>query len=387
MATKRALPAGIRELPDGTFRVRRQVRGSRQDRRAKTYDDAMAIYRDMFADNARATAPDRRMTVGRLVAHYVEQREDLAASSRRSFESLIRNYIAPRPIAKIRIVDLAEEDVVLFLRQLRKATGTRTGRPLSPQTVAQVRKLLSAAMAQAERTGQVPRNPVRLARGPQVIRQPIEPPTVAEMKLIRGAVVASPYAALYAVMMQTGMRLGEALALRWREVVLDGPRPYVAVTGTLDEATGIRRERPKTDSSVRRLRLQPSLILALKGRRAIQDKDRRRAGRAWHDRDGLVFTTRTGRPVYGKNLRGHLERAAASSGATTARLDRGVTTKLRWHDFRHAWATLALEAGVPLHTVSQLLGHRSITITANTYGHVTDAMRDEAADRVARVLG
>jgi integrase len=383
----RKLPAGVSELPNGTYKVRRMVAGKRIDRRARDYDAAMIIYRELYGSKA-ATRVEHRLSLERWLYRYLTTRDDLAPSSKRTYESLIRNYIHGTAFASRPIEELDDDAVRDFLRSLAGQVGTRTGRTLSPTTVRQVRKLLTGALGDAETRGKITRNPVRGVKLAKAPKAKITPPTAAEMATIATALAGHRYAPILAVARLTGCRIGEILALRWQDVRLDGERPYLEITGTLDHTTKLRRDIPKTDASYRRLRIPTrSLVMALRNVQALQISERERAGRRWHDRDGLVFTTPTGNAQDAHNLLRVLQRVAEQTGVEAQRHDRGAVDPLHVHDYRHAYATIALEAGVPIELVAKLLGHSSIRVTADTYGHVTDRMTDDAADAIAVALG
>ncbi|MDQ3345882.1 MAG: tyrosine-type recombinase/integrase, partial [Chloroflexota bacterium] len=92
---------------------------------------------------------------------------------------------------------------------------------------------------------------------------------------------------------------------------------------------------------------------------------------------GLVFCTADGSPLHSVNVTLGFQRALRRLGLP----------RRRFHDLRHTFATLALEAGEDLAMVSRALGHASVAITADTYMHVTPAMRDGLAARMEAVLG
>jgi integrase len=91
---------------------------------------------------------------------------------------------------------------------------------------------------------------------------------------------------------------------------------------------------------------------------------------------GLVFTTRHGRPLEGARI----------TRDFTAILMRANLPHQRFHDLRHACATFMLAQGVPLRVVSEWLGHSQIGLTADTYGHVLSAAKQEAANRMQALL-
>ena len=133
----------------------------------------------------------------------------------------------------------------------------------------------------------------------------------------------------------------------------------------------------KTDGSRRSIALPDSVVKALKARRVKQAEERLAAGSEWKD-SGLVFTTATGQAVEPKVL--HREYKSLLQKAK-------LPTTLRFHDLRHSAASLLLAQGIHPRAIMELLGHNSITVTMNVYGHVMPAMMREAADKMDAILG
>jgi integrase len=121
--------------------------------------------------------------------------------------------------------------------------------------------------------------------------------------------------------------------------------------------------------------LDAGTIAALKSHRASQLEQRLALGAGWRDHD-LVFTKVDGSPLHPERFSREFDR----------RVLRWSLPRVRLHDLRHTWATLALEAGVPAKVVSERLGHANISITLDVYSHVNEAMGAGAAERVASVI-
>jgi integrase len=132
---------------------------------------------------------------------------------------------------------------------------------------------------------------------------------------------------------------------------------------------------PKSDKSIRTVALPPVVIDALSAHRASQNRERLRTGKK-KAVSAFVFTTRGGEPV---------DRFVAIRYFRRA-LERAGLPMIRFHDLRHTAATLMLEQGVPLSTVSAILGHSGIQITADLYGHVLASMKHTAAAKIAAAL-
>lgn len=217
------------------------------------------------------------------------------------------------------------------------------------------------------------RNVAVLVDPPAMARVELHPLTADEARRFLASVAGDRLGPLYTVAVATGARQGELLALRWDAVDLDGGT--LAVLGTLRRGTSDVAE-PKTERSKRTLVLSAIAIAALRAQRVRQVEERLAAGRRWHD-EGFVFTTSTGGPLDSRNVTQSLQHALARAGLP----------QQRFHDLRHAYATLMLEAGEELAVVSRSLGHSNLSTTADVYAHLTRTMQDRSAARMDGILG
>lgn len=157
-----------------------------------------------------------------------------------------------------------------------------------------------------------------------------------------------------------GLRPGEAAGLTWRCVDLDGPHPVIRVHASLRRTSaGMVLVDPKTPTSRRTLALPDAAVQALTDQRQRQASDQRAPGSAGSDDLDLVFTGQSGTPLDPSNVRRALARIAGQAGLEN----------LHPHLLRHATASLLSAAGVPLEDISDTLGHRSVSVTAQIYRH------------------
>ncbi|WP_211229363.1 tyrosine-type recombinase/integrase [Nakamurella lactea] len=245
---------------------------------------------------------------------------------------------------------------------------------VSAATVIKVHGVLRNALGDAERMDLVPRNvakAVRPASLPRTERRALTPDEAG--RLLR-SLNGDRLEAVFVVAIGTGLRRGEILGLRWSDVDLDTRSLFVrqAVQRSGGE---LRFVAPKTHRSTRPVPLPRFVVTALQNHRARQAAERLVAGPLWHDAD-LVFTTQIGTPLEPRNINRRFD---------VARKDADLTW-LRLHDLRHAFATFLLDQGEELRTVMDLLGHSTIRLTADTYGHVLPSRAAHAADLLDGVL-
>jgi integrase len=240
------------------------------------------------------------------------------------------------------------------------AAKLRSG--LSWKTVKHLRTSFGTILGAAEMWDLIESNPVRKTRLPRRGPQPEKAPIVPEQVRKLLDALAEPSRSLASLLVFTGLRVGEALALRWRDVDLEAGLLRVRQTvyeGHFDE--------PKTRRSNRTVPLAELCVQILAARRP-----------AVANPDALVFSTRNGSPLSRRNLlRRQLTPMAEALGIVGA----------NWHWLRHANATLLDAVGTPLGTVQALLGHSSAEVTREVYLHSLPADAKRAVAGVEKLIG
>ena len=176
---------------------------------------------------------------------------------------------------------------------------------------------------------------------------------VEQRELIK--VTKPGYKMLFHLALHSGLRKGELLGLQWESVDLDTGTIYVREQFSHGAVTT-----PKTDAGLRYVPIDPETMKQLKRWRAV-------ARRAVDSLD-LVFPTSTGHHQSASNVN--------SRGFKPTLKRAGLPSSIRFHDLRHTYASMAIAAGVPLNDVKMVLGHSSISVTADIYGHLVDSSHD-----------
>ncbi|MEZ0352390.1 tyrosine-type recombinase/integrase [Mycobacterium sp. pR1184] len=334
--------------------------------------------------DAGAPVKDASRSVGDWLAHWRQTTlaaSDRAASTRTLYEMLSRRHLEPGPFGAITLDKLRPSDIESLVLKMRTKTKPGRGenaepvRALSDSTIRQTYTVLRSALDGAVRDGLLARNPAAQVRRPGVERQEARHLDAEAVTLVLKAAAESRYHAALVLIASTGLRKGEALALRWDKVDLDAG--VLRVAATISRVAGrLVISEPKTARSRRTVPLSPAVIAMLRKHKAAQAADRLRAANQWQD-SGLVFTTEFGGPVDPRNLLRVIEVAARTAGVA----DVGV------HTLRHSAAVAWLESGVHIKAVADLLGHSSIAITGDVYGHTSDDTARAAVDALAGRLG
>ena len=195
-----------------------------------------------------------------------------------------------------------------------------------------------------------------------------------EVGLLLEAAKASPFYPIIVTAVNSGLRQGELLGLRWRDVNLD--LAFLSVSQVLYKRRGICEfKEPKSDHSRRKVNLTPTLALFLRDCRNRREAEQIRLG-SLLTLDDLVFSNIEKTPVDPGTLT-HAFRQIADS----------VGLKCRFHDLRHTFASLMLMAGANAKVVSEALGHSSVGFTLDTYSHVLPTMQKTAMSNLDKLLG
>jgi integrase len=288
------------------------------------------------------------------------------SSTLRRYREVIDKHLVPG-LGRIRLDKLTARDVQRFVASRRDT--------MAPATMVKVHGVLRAALSDAERMDLVPRNVAKSVRPGTLSRTERRALTAGEAKSLLAVIAGDRLEPLFLRGLATGLRRGELLGLRWADVDLTGR--VLTVRQAIQRVDGrLRVVAPKTHRSTRPLPLSATAVRALEMQRVRQAKEKLAAAWAWKE-TGLVFTSTIGTPLEPRNVNRRFE---------TLRADAGLEW-LRLHDLRHAFATFLLDQGEELRTVMELLGHATIRLTADTYGHVLPPRARNAAEAIDRLLG
>jgi integrase len=344
-------------------RVRKHVLGRT---RGEVADKLDALLR---AKKEQRPVPDQRAKVGPFLRTWLQEvaRPAIRASTHDSYRDIVELHLVPG-LGSIRLAKLSPADVQAFLNRKREGG-------LSARRVQMLHAVLRRALKTAEEWGMVSRNVARLAHPPRVPKHEIRPLTPEEAHQLIETSAEDRLRALWVTALGTGLRQGELLGLRWEDVDLEARRLRLCHTLARVDGKLVLLE-PKTERSRRTVMLPSVVVEALLAHRTRQKMGRLVAGSRWVD-SGHVFTTSIGTPL----------EAAVVTRAFQRALVRAGLPQSRFHDLRHAAATFALAQGFTLEDVKNLLGHSSILLTSNTYGHVLERRQREVAAAMDLVLG
>ena len=352
-----------------------------------------------------------KQTVGDYLRHWLDSKTTLRATTRRSYEEAINLYIAPG-IGNVRLIDLVPDDIEALyqamrqlgreapgplspmLRRLIRARTVPAYKPLSDARIKRVHAALMSALNTAMKRQLISYNPaqhveVRPGRRPKAVvwtdeqieswkRTGIRPAvavwTAEQTGRFLDAAQPERLYPLFHVIAYRGLRRGEAVGLRWEDVDLDRAQLRIRQQ-VVQLGWETRIGEPKTASGARPVSLDANTVNVLREWHAEQQRERQAMGDAWQH-TGFVFTDIDGSGLHPDVATDTFQRIARGAGLPPIRL----------HDLRHTSASLALAAGVPMKVVSELLGHSSTVITADTYTSVLPEVATAAAEAVFQII-
>jgi integrase len=283
----------------------------------------------------------------------------------RTYESYDLNIRRLKPlIGKTRLSALTPA-------QVERAYSDLIQGGLTPRSVVQVHTVLHNALKKALQWGYIGRNPTEAVSVPRPERNEMHTLSENEVRRFFLATQGQRLHALWVLLASTGLRVGEATGLRWDDLDLDNCRLFVRRALQRQKGVGLVFVEPKTAKSRRTVYFPEGTAEALWEHHRRQIEEKLRLGPAWNS-EGLVFCREDGRPLEATNLTPVLHRI----------LKRAGLPRVRVHDLRHTAATLYLARGENPKIVQELLGHSTITLTLDTYSHVTPAIHAEAAKKM-----
>lgn len=243
----------------------------------------------------------------------------------------------------------------------------------SARTVEQAHAVLHRALDEAMHWGLATRNPTQLVTPPRPRKREMMALSRNQLQHLLQFTTGTRWHVLWTLLATTGLRLGEALGLTWRDVDLDVGRLIIQRSLQRQPGAGLVFVLPKTERSRRTVHLSELARCALLALREVPHCYAVAAGMA---RD-LVLTSLRGGPVEPSEI----------NHALTRDLRRAGLPHIRAHDLRHTTASIPLEAGNHPKIVQDLVGHSTIRLTLDTYCHLTPPLHQQAARTMDVVLG
>lgn len=381
--------------------------GKRQQVMRGGFDTQSEAQRELDAlrdKGRRGASIANRLTLGAYLAEWLESKGDIRATTARSYRQHITGYLVPL-LGHHRLDELRVAHIADALAEV----------PVAPATRQRIRATLRSALNDACREGMLVVNPAALVKLPSGKRPKALVWTdervaryVAAVEQLAASDVTDPNRAdleaaaqppspvmvwtpaqlgrfldiahddrmysLWHTIAHCGLRRGEACAVEWDDLDLDGGQLHIT-RQLVQLGWAVEETPPKSDAGERTIALDAGTVAALRTRRTQQRAERLAWGDAWIA-SGKVFTREDGEPLHPQNVTTGFHRLTAKAELPPIRL----------HDLRHGAASLMLAAGIPMKVVQETLGHSSSVLTADTYTSVFPQVAAAAAEAAAALV-
>jgi integrase len=248
---------------------------------------------------------------------------------------------------------------------------------LGPRSIRFIHTVLHRALGQGRAWGLLRDNPAEMAKPPKTPQQETEMMQPERAAMLLERLCGKPLYLIASLGLATGMRRNEMLALRWRDVDLDGARLTVAQALEQTKAHGIRIKGPKTKHGRRTISLPAHIVAELRQHWRTQQEQRLAIGLGRAGDDSPVLAAIDGKTLSPDALSRTWIRQMESIGMSDVTL----------HSLRHTHASMLIASGVDVLTVSRRLGHASATITLGVYGHLVAGTDNRAAEIIGAAFG
>ena len=319
-----------------------------------------------------------KMTVGQwLDTWQSEYLANVKPSTVTSYEAAIRNHLKPG-LGALRLDALTTHDIQEFYNSLHSSSESRNA--LSSKTIKNIHGILHHALEQAMLNNYIRANPSNACVIPKAVRKKVKPMNEKQIASFLKAIKGHKYEHMFLVALFTGIREGEVCGLQWECVDFDNGT--ILIDKQLQSLRGKTRGNKEKYALIstksgkeRTITAAPYIMEMLQKTKQTQDGYKKEFGAEFKD-SGLVFTDEIGNRVTPQAL---------------YRAFKLVVTELdmkdvRFHDLRHSYAVVSLKTGDDVKTVQENLGHATSSFTLDTYGHVTEQMKKDSANRMENFI-
>lgn len=348
--------ASIYQLPSGSWRgaISPGPGIPRKYFRGRTAEEVRAKIRkaETMLDGGLAL-PNEALTVRQCFDRWFESKDaTLRRATRINYEGTFRLHILPA-VGSFKVAQLTPTIVTRLYSQLRKSG-------VGDSALVHAHRYLNNMLKWAHRMEIVQRVATSQVDAPRESRSEMRFLDESESRRLLAACEGERLSALFHLLLGTGVRIGEALSLTWGDVNAETQRAHIS-TSLIARRGGLRVEATKTVSSVRAVPIPNGVLEALSAHRRAMNEESLREGEDWTSPRKPVFVTEMGTHFSPSNFLSRVFKPAVQRA--------GIEGRLRVHDLRHSYASLALSRGASLAAVSKALGHAKISTTLDMYVH------------------
>jgi len=295
----------------------------------------------------------------------------LAYSTYRNYEMMIRNHLIPT-LGKTKLKELSARQVQDLLNHKLEHGKVNGEGGLSASTVKYIYTTLHAALEQAVKERMIPNNICVAVEVPKKqAEHKLHTWNNKQVNKFLNHAKSFKFYEVFFLALNTGMRKGELLGLQWKDI--DFNKNKIEVKRQLTRTDeGLIFKKVKTKSGNRTIPITDDVAKFLRSHKIKQSEHKLALGAGYYQND-LIACNGIGNALDGRNLNREFKKVIKEAGLP----------EIRFHDLRHTFSTTYLQNGGNIKTLQQILGHSSITVTIDTYSHVTDEMLYEASKNIS----
>lgn len=326
-------------------------------------------------DTGKVTATRKKVTFDECLDQWLENdiKPRLRITTLDNYTAIVNNHIRPMLGGKL-LHKLKREDFERLLRQKSEGSADGEGKK-SSSTVGLIYLICKQALDYARDHGFVSHNLIEGIALPRKVSKEKNPFNEDEAKLFLRTIRQDRLFAAFYLLLVSGIRRGELLALRWSDVDLDGKRFSIYRSLVKSNSQGPVMAEPKTKSSRRMIPLKAEAVEVLGQHKGQQDSEKEILGAIYQDAD-LIFCREDGSVIHPDTLTHKMYRLVKESG-----LERRCV-----HDLRHTFATMMLSKDMHPKIAQEILGHSKVSTTLDIYSHVMPGIKEKAMERLGAML-
>lgn len=348
----------------------------------KRKSDAEAFLADVLNSINQGTYIEpQNILLFQYLNEWLETRKDeLSPTTYSGYEVNIRCHINPM-IGGIKLQDLRPQHIRSLYNKLKKerilkVDGVqRKFEPLSNKSILYVHRVLAKALKDAYDDELIKTNPADKVKPPSPDKPETNFLTIEQIREMLDKFKNDEMYMPVLLAVTLGLRRGEILGLQWEDIDFDNKIIHVRHNYTMAEGKPILLDSPKTKSSNRDIIVTDRIIKELENHRLEQKKMKLMLGKKYNNND-FVCTWPNGEPFNPSHL----------SRAFKMRMKKYGLPEITFHELRHSNASLMLSQNVPMKAVSDRLGHSTITITNDIYGHIENSVQKQVAESIDKAI-
>lgn len=357
----------INQLPSGSWRAQIYIQRQWIGKTFKRKSHAQEWLRDKSCEIGKGIRlKDSQMLLKDYLQNWLDiKRISIKPHTWSQYESTIRLHISPI-LGKTKLLDLSQDHIRSLYQQL-------SSHNVGGRTIELVHSILHCSLEDAVKQQLIHNNPSNHVHSPKYEQQEMRILTEDEISIFLISIQGHTIEALYFMAITTGLRQSELLGLKWSD--LDWNNCSLKIIRQL------RRKFKRNDyfSSLKTKHSRRTIKLGQETMRKLRnhliEQQKYKGAIIWEEND-LIFTTKKGTPIRQRNLYTQFK----------SLLQKSDLPNIRFHDIRHTAATIMLNNGIPILTVSRRLGHSKPSITLDVYGHLIPSMQASIADQIDELI-